>query len=148
MPAGPVGPVAATVRVATGRAAAATDPVRDPARRAGSGLASLPLPLVSASVSDLVIAVATHDDAAAMVDETAETIVELIALGGGIYAEVDGHPAGSIVISPLSDTLATFQRVSVHPDFQRHGVASAMVEAALGYAAELGFRRVELFARA
>src|SRR6476661_2584520 len=113
MPAGPVGPVAATVRVATGRAAAAADPVRDPARRAGSGVASLPLPLVSASVSDLVIAVATHDDAAAMVDvihaafgarppldppstavdETAETIAELIAVGGGIYAEVDGHPA-------------------------------------------------------
>ena len=122
---------------------------------------------MNASVSDLVIAVATHDDAAAMVevihaafgarppldppstaiDETAETISELLSAGGGIYAEVDGRPAGSIVISGLSDSLATFQRVSVHPDFQRHGVASAMVEAALGYAAELGFRRVELFAR-
>jgi len=126
------------------------------------------LPLVNASVADLVIAVATHDDAPAMVevihaafgarppldppstavDETAESISELLAAGGGIYAEVDGQPAGSIVITGLSDTLATFQRVSVHPDFQRHGVASAMVDAALSYAAELGFGRVELFARA
>ncbi|GAA3620050.1 hypothetical protein GCM10022236_22890 [Microlunatus ginsengisoli] len=125
------------------------------------------MPLVNASVSALVIAVASFDDAPAMVevihaafgarppldppstavDETADSIAELLAAGGGIYAEVDGQPAGSIVISPLSDTLATFQRVSVHPDFQRHGVASAMVDAALAYAAELGFRRVELFAR-
>jgi tRNA threonylcarbamoyladenosine biosynthesis protein TsaE len=37
--------------------------------------------------------------------------------------------------------------VSVHPDHQRHGIASAMVAAAQDYAAELGFRRVELFAR-
>jgi len=126
------------------------------------------LPLVNASVADLVIAVATHDNAPAMVevihaafgarppldppstavDETAESISDLLAAGGGIYAEVDGRPAGSIVITGLSETLATFQRVSVHPDFQRHGVASAMVDAALSYAAELGFRRVELFARA
>ena len=81
-------------------------------------------------------------------DETSESISDLLAAGGGIYAEVDGQPAGSIVITGLSETLATFQRVSVHPDFQRHGVASAMVDAALSYAAELGFRRVELFARA
>jgi tRNA threonylcarbamoyladenosine biosynthesis protein TsaE len=125
------------------------------------------LRLVSASVSDLVIAVATSDDAPAMVevihaafgarpaldppstavDETAETIRDLLAAGGGVYATVGGKPAGSIVVTGLSDTLATFQRVSVHPDFQRHGVASAMVEAALTYAAELGFGRVELFAR-
>jgi tRNA threonylcarbamoyladenosine biosynthesis protein TsaE len=126
------------------------------------------LPLVNGSVADLVIAVATHDDAPAMVevihaafgarppldppstavDETADSIRELLAAGAGIFAEVDGQPAGSIVITGLSDTLATFQRVSVHPDFQRHGVASAMVDAAVSYAAELGFRRVELFARA
>lgn len=122
---------------------------------------------MNASVADLVIAVATHDDAPAMVevihaafgarppldppstavDETAESISELLTEGGGIFATVDGQPAGSIVISRLSETLATFQRVSVHPNFQRHGVASAMVEAAMSYAAELGFRRVELFAR-
>ncbi len=126
------------------------------------------MPLVNASVSNLVLAVATHDDAPAMVgvihaafgarpsldppstavDETAESISELLATGAGIYATVGDQPAGSIVITGLSDSLATFQRVGVHPDFQRHGVASAMVDAALSYAAEMGYRRVELFARA
>jgi len=122
---------------------------------------------VNVSISDLVIAVASTRDAAAMVevihaafgarppldppstaiDETSESIAELISAGGGIYASVAGRPAGAIVITGVGDCLATFQRVSVHPDFQRHGIASAMVEAALDYAAELGYRRVELFAR-
>ncbi len=35
----------------------------------------------------------------------------------------------------------------MHPDFQRHGIASAMVDAAQDHAAALGFDRVELFAR-
>ena len=43
---------------------------------------------------------------------------------------------------------ATFQRVSEHPDFQRHGVASTMVTAAEDLAAVTGATRVELFARA
>jgi tRNA threonylcarbamoyladenosine biosynthesis protein TsaE len=35
----------------------------------------------------------------------------------------------------------------VHPDFQRHGIASAMVRAAEEAARRSGYRRVELFAR-
>ena len=43
--------------------------------------------------------------------------------------------------------MATFSRVSVHPDFQRHGIASAMVVEAESLAARHGYRTVELLAR-
>lgn len=123
---------------------------------------------MSVSVSDLVLSVASLDDAAGMVevihaafgarpaldppstaiDETPESVAAALASGGGIYATVDGRPAGAMLIKGLGEALATFQRVSVHPAFQRHGIASAMVAAAQDFAAELGFERVELFARA
>ena len=121
------------------------------------------------SVADLVVSVATPDHAAGMVevihaafgarppldppstaiDETPATVRRQLAAGGGIYATIDGEPAGSILLHPVegSDGLVTWHRVSVHPRYQRHGVATAMVEAALDYAAELGFSDVELFAR-
>jgi tRNA threonylcarbamoyladenosine biosynthesis protein TsaE len=54
-----------------------------------------------------------------------------------------------IVVLPAAQAgVATFTRVSVHPDLQRHGVASAMVTAAEELAAVQGFQQVELFTRA
>lgn len=87
------------------------------------------------------------DPPSTAIDETPQSVADLLARGGGIHARVGDRPAGSILITGLTPELATFQRVSVHPDFQRHGIASAMVEAALDHAAELGFTEVELFAR-
>jgi tRNA threonylcarbamoyladenosine biosynthesis protein TsaE len=118
-------------------------------------------------VGDLVLAEASIHDAAAMVevihaafsarppldppstavDETEATIIEHLDEGTAVFATVDGHPAGVILVSPLSPDLAGLQRVSVHPRFQRHGVASAMVDLALELAASRGHRRVELFVR-
>jgi tRNA threonylcarbamoyladenosine biosynthesis protein TsaE len=122
---------------------------------------------VNVTVIDLELSVASPDDAADMVevihaafgarppldppstaiDETPESVSATLQRTGGLLARVNGRPAGAILIAPVSAGLATFQRVSVHPDFQRHGVASAMVAAAQDYAAILGFEQVELFAR-
>lgn len=128
---------------------------------------------MSVSVSDLVVAVASQVDAPAMVqvihaafgarpaldppstaiEETSASVAVTLSRGGGIFAHVHGQPAGVILVAPDPGAapdarLATFQRVSVHPNFQRHGIASAMVTAAEELAATLGYRRVELFARA
>lgn len=81
--------------------------------------------------------------------ETTASLRGQLASGGGIYATVDGQPAGAILLHPVPDRpgLLTWHRVSVHPSFQRHGIATAMVEAAVDHAAELGYESVELFAR-
>lgn len=123
--------------------------------------------MVNISVSDLVVSVASAADAPGMVEvihaafgarppldppstasaETPETVRAALQSGAGIYAEVDGRPAGALLINPAEGGLVTFTRVSVHPEFQRHGIASTMVATAQDYAAELGHSRVELLAR-
>ena len=106
---------------------------------------------MNVSVQDLTVTVASPDDAAAMVDvihaafgarpaldppstaieETPESVRAAMSRGGGIYATVAGRPAGVILVAPAEvNQRVTFQRVSVHPDFQRHGVASAMTNQA------------------
>ena len=79
--------------------------------------------------------------------ETAASVAQSLRRGAGIYARVHGRPAGVILVLPGPDGAATFSRVSVHPDFQRHGIASAMVLAAESLAARQGYQRVELLAR-
>lgn len=88
------------------------------------------------------------DPPSTAIDETPDTVAASIRAGAGIYATVAGRPAGSLLLAATDDPrTATFQRVSVHPDFQQHGIASAMVGEAEVMAAERGSERVELYAR-
>ena len=88
---------------------------------------------MSVSVSDLVVSIASPQDAAAMVEvihsafgarprsrsaldrhrETAETLDRQPAAWSGVLAQVDGRPAGVIIVLPRPDGVATFTRVSV-----------------------------------
>ena len=79
--------------------------------------------------------------------ETTTSVAAALNRGAGVYAHVAGRPAGAVLVGLDPRGFATLSRVSVHPDYQRHGIASDMVRAAEDLAAMHGMRRVELFAR-
>lgn len=80
--------------------------------------------------------------------ETQASVKSGLARGAAVIARVGERPAGVIFVMPGAGSgVAQLQRVSVHPDFQGHGVAAAMIGSVHALAAELGYRRTELFVR-
>lgn len=91
--------------------------------------------------------------------ESAETIAATITDGEVVVAVLDGHVVGTIMIdlsggqlppswiSPGGGPTALLERVSVHPDAQGLGIASAMVLVTLDLLALEGVPEVALFVR-
>lgn len=72
----------------------------------------------------------TLDPPAAALSETEESIAELLAARGGLLARLDGEPAGALVLDPVGST-TYLRRFGVVPAAQGHGVAAALIEAAV-----------------
>ncbi|MDO9379533.1 MAG: tRNA (adenosine(37)-N6)-threonylcarbamoyltransferase complex ATPase subunit type 1 TsaE [Nocardioidaceae bacterium] len=71
-------------------------------------------------------------------DESVEKIAEAIATSGGLLVERRGEPIGAMLFDETRPGLLGFRRVSVDPDHQDRGVASAMVGVAEDTAEERG----------
>lgn len=78
--------------------------------------------------------------------ETTATVTQALLGGTGYLAHVAGRPAGAILVSQ-DGAAVRLGRVSVHPDFQRLGVASFMVRGLLELMASRGAGLVTLLAR-
>jgi drug/metabolite transporter (DMT)-like permease/GNAT superfamily N-acetyltransferase len=64
--------------------------------------------------------------------------------GRALLATVDGVPAGGLVFRAWGDGDAELRRLYVRPPYRRHGLARALVRAAIVEASTLGYRRVVL----
>ena len=60
-------------------------------------------------------------------------------------AELDGRIVGSIVINGKSDEVAQLRWFLVHPDARGHGLGRRLVESALAFCRERGFKKVHLW---
>lgn len=76
--------------------------------------------------------------------DTEETIAADLAAYGGLLATLDDRPVGTLVFKPLPEAFY-LRRFGVVPDAQGHGVAGALVEAAV--AAAIGHGCVGVLAR-
>lgn len=70
------------------------------------------------------------DPPAAALQETEETMAARLAAHGGLLACLDGQPVGALVLDPVGST-TYLRRFGVSPQAQGHGVAAALIEAAV-----------------
>ena len=70
------------------------------------------------------------DPPAAALSETEESIKDRLAAHGGLLACLDDTPVGALVLDPIGST-TYLRRFGVVPTAQRHGVAAALIAAAV-----------------
>lgn len=88
------------------------------------------------------------DPPADALSETEVTMAGHLTSDGGLLARIDGEPVGALVFDRVpGDDALYLRRVGVLPTAQGHGVAHAMVDAALHEARARGVGRVALLAR-
>lgn len=80
-------------------------------------------------------------------EETAETVAEALATSGGLLVERRGKPIGAMLFDETRPHLLGFRRVSVDPEHQDRGVASAMIGVAEDTAEERGYDGIWLHVR-
>lgn len=111
-------------------------------RRAASADAGEVLRLMHAAFSSRPV-VSSRPQA---LTETVDSVRSVIDSCAGYVVEVDGVPAACTLLRPDGDAYR-FGRVSVHPGFQRFGIATTLVAALLEALAAAGISRVTLLAR-
>jgi tRNA threonylcarbamoyladenosine biosynthesis protein TsaE len=87
------------------------------------------------------------DPPASALDETVESVAEALRTSGGLLVERRGLPMGALLFDESRPGLLGLRRVSVDPDLQDRGVASAMVGVAEDTAEERGKDGVWLHVR-
>ncbi len=95
-------------------------------RRVGPEAAAAVLAVVSEAFGSRPVL----DPPADALGETEATVAAALEDGGGLLATVDGVPAGAVLLDPRED-VTYLRRFGVVPGARRHGVARALVVAAL-----------------
>lgn len=84
------------------------------------------------------------DPPAAALSESEETLAAMLAKGGGLMAAFAGQDVGALVLDPVGSTMY-LRRFGVAPGSQGHGVARALIDAAVD--AAHGFADLTVVAR-
>lgn len=80
-------------------------------------------------------------------DETVDSITDALVTSGGLLVERRGKPIGAMLFDESRTGLMGFRRVSVDPEHQDRGVASAMIGVAEDTAEERGYDGIWLNVR-
>ena len=86
------------------------------------------------------------DPPAAALSETEETIASKLGAHGGLLACVGGEPVGALILDPIGAT-TYLRRFGVLPAAQGHGVAAALIDAAVDAAEAIGSEDLTVVAR-
>lgn len=87
------------------------------------------------------------DPPATAMQETVDSVAEVLGSSGGLIAEHDGRPVGSLLFAPEGRRL-WLRRVGVLAEVRHHGIAHRLTEEAASHAVREGYDRLVLEARA